>query len=139
MKTHKDLDVWKNSIELVTEIYRISKEFPKDEMYGLTSQIRRAAVSVPSNIAEGAARKNENEFIYFLFISRGSLAELETQITIALNLNYLNQSVFDAVSSKIIIVRKQLSGLINHLKRKKTNNLTDHRLPITDHLKLIKN
>ena len=119
MKTHKDLDVWKNSIELVTEIYNITRDFPKDEIYGLTSQIKRSSVSVPSNIAEGAARKNEKEFIYFLFISRGSLAELETQITIALNLKYLKQSVFDAVSSKIIIVRKQLSGLINHLNRKK--------------------
>ena len=119
MKTHKDLDVWKNSIELVTEIYNITRDFPKDEIYGLTSQIKRSSVSVPSNIAEGAARKNEKEFNYFLFISRGSLAELETQITIALNLKYLKQSVFDAVSSKIIIVRKQLSGLINHLNRKK--------------------
>ena len=115
MKTHKDLDVWKNSIELVTEIYRISKDFPKDEMYGLTSQIRRAAVSVPSNIAEGAGRKHKKEFIQFLFVARGSLSELETQITISLNLEYISLSVHDELTEKITIIRKQLHGLINHL------------------------
>lgn len=88
MKTHKDLDVWKNSISLVKEIYIVSKLFPKDELYGLTNQIRRSAVSVASNIAEGAARNYEKEFIRFLYIAKGSLSELETQIIIAKELEY---------------------------------------------------
>jgi len=76
---HKDLDVWKRSMDLVQLIYEYTKLFPKEEMYGLTSQMRRAAVSIPSNIAEGAARKGDKEFIQFLMLSLGSLSELETQ------------------------------------------------------------
>ena len=72
MKTHKDLEVWKNSIELVTEIYRITETFPKSELYGLVNQIRRSAVSIPSNISEGAARNHQKEFIQFLYIAQGS-------------------------------------------------------------------
>ena len=79
IKTHKDLDVWNDAMELVTNIYKLTKSFPKDELYGLTSQMRRSAVSVPSNIAEGAARKNKAEFIQFLHIALGSSSELETQ------------------------------------------------------------
>lgn len=86
MKTHRDLDVWKKSVSLVTSIYEITKSFPKEEIYGLTNQIRRAAVSVPSNIAEGSARQGNKEFIQFLYIALGSLTELETQ------LNYCKQS-----------------------------------------------
>ena len=86
MKTHRDLDVWKKSVSLVTSIYEITKSFPKEEIYGLTNQIRRAAVSVPSNIAEGSARQGNKEFIQFLYIALGSLTELETQLIIARNL-----------------------------------------------------
>jgi four helix bundle protein len=75
---HKDLDVWKRSMDLVVKVYQITKLFPDTEKYGLTSQMRRAAVSIPSNIAEGAARKGDKEFIQFLYISIGSLSELET-------------------------------------------------------------
>ena len=82
LKTHKDLDVYQNSMELVTDIYHMTKFFPREEQYGLTSQIRRSAVSVPSNIAEGAARKSKPEFIQFLYIALGSLSELETQLII---------------------------------------------------------
>ncbi|MCK4921382.1 MAG: four helix bundle protein [Bacteroidales bacterium] len=89
IKSHKDLDIWKRSIVLVTEIYKFTKEFPSDEKYGLTNQLRRAAISVPSNIAEGAARKSSKEFVQFLHIALGSLSEIDTQIIIAKNLNYL--------------------------------------------------
>ena len=87
LKTHKDLDVYQTSMELVTDIYHLTKSFPWEEQYGLTSQIRRSAVSVPSNISEGAARKNKPEFIQFLYIALGSLSELETQLIISKNLN----------------------------------------------------
>lgn len=83
MKTHKDLEVYKNSIDFVTEIYSITKLFPKEESYGLTSQLRRAVISIPSNIAESAARGYDKEFIHFLYIAHGSLAEIETQLIIA--------------------------------------------------------
>jgi four helix bundle protein len=86
---HKDLEVWKLSINFVTSIYKKTNSFPKEEIYGLTSQIRRAAVSIPSNIAEGAARRNKTEFRQFLYIALGSAAELETQLIISGNLNFL--------------------------------------------------
>jgi len=87
---HKDLDVWKQAITLVLEIYKLSSSFPKDETYGLIPQIRRAAVSIPSNISEGAARNSKKEFLNFLNFSLGSLAEVETQLIIAKRLSYCN-------------------------------------------------
>jgi len=86
MRTHRDLDVWKNSIELVTMIYQCTNSFPKSEMYGLTNQIRRSAVSIPSNISEGAARNTSKDFSHFLAITLGSIAELETQLIIEFSL-----------------------------------------------------
>jgi four helix bundle protein len=83
---HKDLEVWKKSMDLVEDVYALSKFFPNDEKFGLTNQIRRASVSVPSNISEGAARKSDKEFIQFLYIALGSLSELETQYLIAVRL-----------------------------------------------------
>jgi four helix bundle protein len=80
MQTHKDLDVWKLSMDLVVDIYQITDSLPKSELFGLTSQIRRAAVSVPSNIAEGSARKNTTEYIQFLYIALGSITEVDTQL-----------------------------------------------------------
>ena len=118
MKTHKDLDVYKNSIDFVTVIYDVTKVFPKEEIYGLSSQIRRAAVSIPSNIAEGAARNSTKEFLQFLYIASGSLAEIETQLIISKNLNYLSVEDFDLLNNKTIIIRSQLFGLIKHLKNK---------------------
>jgi four helix bundle protein len=106
VKSHKDLKVWKESMELVILIYAATKEFPKDELYGLTSQIKRASISIPSNIAEGAGRKGAKEFIRFLYIALGSLSELETQIEIALNLNYVKN--LDEVILKIIYIRRML-------------------------------
>ena len=88
---HKDLDVWKKAMDLVEEIYRISKDFPSNEQYGLTTQIRRAAVSIPSNIAEGSGRKGDKELLQFLSVALGSLAEVETQILIAVRLEYIDE------------------------------------------------
>ena len=85
---HKDLNVWKESIGMDTDVYNITKNFPGEEQFGLTNQIRRAAVSVPSNIAEGAARNSNKEFKQFLYIALGSIPELETQLIISNNLNF---------------------------------------------------
>ncbi len=101
MKTHKDLDVWQKSIEFVTEIYKITKLFPKDELYGLISQIRRASVSIPSNIAEGAARNHKKEYIQYLYIALASGAEVETQLIISKNLNYINDENFQKILTQL--------------------------------------
>ena len=115
IRTHKDLEVWKNSIKLVTQIYKETNKFPKTELYGLTSQIRKSALSIPSNISEGAGRNHTKEFIQFLYISMGSLAELETQLIIASNLNYFSNQVLENLNTSIIEIRSQLSGLIKSL------------------------
>ena len=113
MKTHKDLDVWKKGMELVRAIYAATRAFPASEVYGLTSQMQRAAVSIPSNIAEGAARGTNNEFIRFLRISLGSLAELETQTILAQDLSYIRDS--SALLKDIEDIRRLTLGLIRHL------------------------
>lgn len=117
MKTHKDLDCWKKGIELVTEVYKVTKSFPKEEIYGLTNQIRRAAVSIPSNIAEGAARNSEKEFTQFLYIALGSLSELETQFIISKNLEYIEEEKFNYIVSIITHVKKLILGLIKYEKK----------------------
>jgi len=116
MKTHKDLEVWKKSIEMVTEIYKQTNCFPKEELYGLTNQMRRAAVSVPSNIAEGAGRNSSKELLQFLFYATGSLSELETQVIISHNLGYLNDEQKQNVDAILSIIFKLLSALIKSLK-----------------------
>jgi four helix bundle protein len=119
MKSHKDLDVWNKGIDLVTMIYNITRRFPKDELYSLTNQIRRAAISIPSNIAEGAARNSTKEFIHFLFISLGSVAELETQIYLSVKLNYIESSASSTIQGELIKLRQMLLGLIHYLENKK--------------------
>ena len=91
VQSYRDLVAWNKAMELVTEIYRVTKKFPKEELFGLMSQLRRAAVSIPSNIAEGKGRLSKGEFRQFLGNARGSLAEVETQILIAQNLSYLDE------------------------------------------------
>lgn len=115
VRTHKDLDVWNKSVALVTSSYEITKDFPKDELFGLTSQIRRSAVSIPSNIAEGSARKGNKEFVQFLHISLGSMAELETQLIIATNLKYISSNKYDLITNDLTDIRKMLSGLIKYI------------------------
>ena len=112
---HKDLEVWKKSIELVTEIYKLTSEFPTEEKFGIVNQIRRAAVSVSSNIAEGSARSSDKENLRFLDMACGSLAELETQILISENLGFINSQ---EIITKIDNIGKMLSGLKRHLKNK---------------------
>ncbi|MCG7281484.1 four helix bundle protein [Chryseobacterium taklimakanense] len=116
IRSHKDLQVWQEAMVLVTEIYRLSENFPEFEKFGLTSQIRRSAISIPSNIAEGFARKGNKELIQFLYISIGSLSELETQYEIAKNLNYIKEA--KEITDKIIFIRIMLSNLIKSIKNK---------------------
>ncbi len=112
--THKDLDIWKRGIEFVERIYKITSGFPKEETYGLTSQLRRAAVSYPSNIAEGAARSSQKEYIQHLYISLASLSEIETQLIISKRLNYLKEKgLFEEINA----LRKMTVGLIRYLKK----------------------
>jgi len=115
---HYGLEAWKLSRELVRNVYLLTKTFPKDELFGLTAQMRRAAVSVPSNIAEGAARTGKKEFAQFLNIARGSLSELETQLLIATDLGYLeaNHSVFDTVDR----VSRLITGLHKSVQKQPT-------------------
>ena len=122
MRSHKDLDVWKRSVDLVTIIYSLTKGFPKEEIYGLTNQIRRAAVSIPSNISEGAGRNHSREFIQFLFISLGSVSELETQIIISENLKYLLSEDSIKIQSELSELRKMILGLIRSLGERVTSN-----------------
>ena len=118
MKTYKDLQVWQKSMTLVTAIYKISKEFPKDEAYGLTSQMRRCAISIPSNMAEGYGRNSTNEYLYFLRIATGSLYELQTQMEISMNLYYLNRDEFDKLYELSREIERMLSSLIRKLSSK---------------------
>jgi four helix bundle protein len=114
IKSHKDLKVWQESMTLVTQIYKISEDFPKHEIYGLSSQIRRAAISIPSNIAEGAGRKGENEFTRFLYIALGSLSEVETQLEISHRLGYIKD--IEVINNSIYFIRNMLANLIKSLK-----------------------
>jgi len=95
METYRDLLIWQKAMALVTKIYQLSKLFPRDETYGLTSQMRRCAVSIPSNMAEGYGRRSTDDYIRFLQIATGSLYELQTQMEISLNLRYLERSDFE--------------------------------------------
>ena len=117
IKTHKDLDVWKKSMDLVERVYRRTESFPDSEKYGLTNQIRRCAVSVSSNIAEGAARNTDKEFVQFCYIALGSLSELETQLLIAERLKY-SQNI--DILENIVEIRRMLLGLIKYLKSKQS-------------------
>ncbi|RXP45909.1 four helix bundle protein [Lutibacter sp. HS1-25] len=114
MKTHKDLIVWQKAMDFVFEIYKLTSNFPSDEKFGLISQMRRSSVSIPSNIAEGAARNSTKDYVRFLYISLGSLSELETQIIIAHKLNYVEHSL----EENIIEIRKMLITLIKTLKQR---------------------
>lgn len=116
MANFKELLVWQKSINFVTEIYELTNGFPKSEMYGLTSQIRRASISIPSNIAEGNSRRSVADYLQFLKIARGSCAEVETQLIIAQNLKFLNEEHYLKLNQDIIEISKMLNGLINSLK-----------------------
>ena len=114
IRPHYKLEVWKESIALVKAVYESTKTFPKEETYGLVSQMRRAAISVPSNIAEGAARTGSREFAQFLNVARGSLSELETQLIIAVELGYIGAD--HAIFSRLDKVSRLLTGLHKSVK-----------------------
>ena len=112
-----DLDVWKYSRELVKKVYLLTKKFPKEEIYGLTNQIRRSVVSVPSNIAEGIGRQSNKETIHFLYIAKGSLQEVETQLYLSFDLGYMLKEDLKNILEKVISCKKLLNGFINYYKK----------------------
>ncbi|AQW89501.1 four helix bundle protein [Elizabethkingia anophelis] len=116
IKSHKDLKVWQESMDLVTDIYELVQNFPAEEKYNLTSQIKRSSVSIPSNIAEGAGRKSNLEFIQFLNITSGSLSELETQLEIAIRLKFITEN--EELFKKIIFIRIMITNLKKSLSNK---------------------
>ncbi len=118
MANYKTLDVWKFSMELVKEVYMLTKKYPKDEMFGLTSQTKRAAVSVPANIAEGLGRQYRKDTLQFLFIARGSLYELETELLVAVMTEIIQQSDFDHIQPSIENSLKTLNGLIRSIEQR---------------------
>jgi four helix bundle protein len=111
-RTHKDLVVWQQAMDFVVELYKSTEKMPQSEQYGLTSQMRRAAVSIPSNIAEGAARNHDKEFIQFLYVALGSISELETQLLLAERLCFLKNQPIDKLNE----IKKMLVGLIKAVK-----------------------
>jgi len=117
-----ELDVWKKGRSLVTQVYELTKDFPKDEIFGITAQVRRAAVSVPSNIAEGCGRNTSKDTLQFLFIARGSLYELETQILICYDQKFLSKEHCDKIITEITECKKLLNGFINYYQTLKPRN-----------------
>jgi len=133
-QSYKELLVWQKSMQLVTDIYLASELFPKSEMFGLASQLKRAAVSVPSNIAEGQGRDSTKEFLYHLSVAYGSLMESETQIQIAANLTYIGQPVADKLLTQCGEVGRMLNGLTRSLRKSIADNksrVTNNRQPTT--------
>jgi four helix bundle protein len=116
MRPHEKLEAWGKSVDLVVEVYKVTERFPKEEKYGLTSQIRRAAVSVPTNIAEGAARYSAKEFAYFVSNAQGSASELETELIIAHRLGYLSEILFAQLISNLERIGRLISGLSRHIR-----------------------
>jgi four helix bundle protein len=119
VKKYNDLVAWQKAMDLVQAIYKATGQFPRDEVYGLTSQIRRASVSIPSNIAEGQGRKSTNEFMHHLSIAYGSLMEVETQVLIAERLNYLNPAQAQNLIERTSEVGRVINGLMNSLSNRK--------------------
>ena len=115
IKSYKDLKIWKRSIVLVKNIYDITSLFPNEELYGLTSQLRRSGISIPSNIAEGFTRYYNKEFRQYLYIALGSCAELETQLIIANRLNYLEADIKSKISNDLEVICKMITNLIKKL------------------------
>jgi four helix bundle protein len=115
--SYSQLDVWKKARLLVIEIYKMTANFPKEELYGLTSQMRRAAVSIPSNIAEGCGRQYKKETIQFQFIARGSQYELETELYLSFDLGYITKEQLDKAIELLIESRKLVSGFISYLQK----------------------
>ena len=116
MRPHENLDVWKKSVDFSVAVYKITEAFPRDERFGLTSQIRRASVSIAANIAEGAARRSEKEFLNFLSIAQGSASEVETEILIAFRLGYLSNESFESAKQSLDEIGRIITGLCSHIR-----------------------
>ncbi len=116
IRNFKDLKIWQRGMELAREIYEITEKFPSKETYGLVSQMRRSAISVPSNIAEGFMRRHNKEYKQFLYIALGSLAELETQLILSEQLKFINKKLFNDIQSSIQEINKMIIGLIKCLQ-----------------------
>jgi len=116
IKDYKELDVWKKCRTLTNNVYEITKGFPKDEIFGLTNQVRRAVVSVVSNIAEGCGRQHAKEAVQIFYIARGSLYEVETQLYVALDQKYLQEADFENLVAEITSCKQMLNGLIKYFK-----------------------
>ena len=116
MSNYKDLIVWQKSIQLVIDIYKLTEVFPKDECYGLVSQMQRAVVSIPSNIAEGNERSSNKEFAHFLYIAKGFLAELETQIIISEKLEFINTNQSTSILISCHEIGRMINGLLTKIK-----------------------
>jgi four helix bundle protein len=116
VKTYRDLIVWQRGIKLAKAVYQLTQTFPQHEIFGLTNQIRRACVSVPSNIAEGQGRQHRKEFMQFLYTSVGSLSELDTQLVLAEEFGYVNHEILAPIFNEIGEIRKMLFGLIHSLR-----------------------
>lgn len=112
---YEDLKIWQSGYKIALQAYRISKIFPKEEMYGLTSQMRRSATSIPSNIAEGALRGSKKEFAQFLYIARGSLAEFKTQLRLAHDLGYLEMNTYKEMNDRLDELGKMINGFLSSL------------------------
>ncbi len=115
MKSYRDLIVWQKSMEMITLIYQLIKQFPDDEKFGLTSQLKRCSVSIPSNIAEGYGRNYTKDYVRFLNISRGSLYEMQTQLQVALNLNFVDDLTLEKINNLSVEIEKMLNSLIKKL------------------------
>ena len=113
MNDHKDLSLWQKSVEFVEVIYKLTNKFPDEEKYGLSSQIKKAVVSIPSNIAEGAARNTRKEFAQFLYVALGSISEIETQLIIAKNLGFIEETYENDINE----LKKMTLGLIKSLNK----------------------
>jgi len=124
IRGYQDLECWQKAMDLVVDTYQVTKTFPSDERYGLVAQLRRAAVSVPSNIAEGRGRFGLGGFLYHLSVATGSLVEVETQFLISQRLNYLNQSDARVVLGKTAEVRRLLAGMVRALRKKRAGAVT---------------
>ena len=118
---YKELSVWQKAIDLTVEIYRLTKDLPKEELYGLTNQLQRAVVSIPSNIAEGNARFSTKDYLRFLSMARGSVAEVETQLLICVRLNYLVQENIEPTLSLLNEIERMLNSMITKLREKEKN------------------
>jgi four helix bundle protein len=116
-RPHKDLRVWQKSMDLVAEVYRMTNGFPKDQMYVLGAQSQRAAISIPSNIAEGLAKRSPRDRIRFMEIAQGSLSELDTQVELAHRLGFMQQELYDEIMDRMEEVQMLLSGLLRSMSR----------------------